>query len=346
MRVICPSCMQQVTVPDEMAGKATECPNCKAAFTAPTLIPEPTHAPPPEPAPPPRPEPPVTPPPPARTGPAALPPATPPAQSAGYTGGSTAGYTGGFRFALSLPALQITTAVALFLAFLLTFASWNGAYPGGIGVYTQSAWGAMAGGFTVDQAVGNQFDHLAGTRVDAEGTKHGNEMDEVIKQNIHSNWLLIPYLIPLLPLTLALAVFCAVLPYLKFQLPAQVEQLLPWRFPVLAVLCLVLLLLVAQQNLRGYSLERALRAVVEQPFESDRAAAEKTDDKRADEVRTVAIRTVKIRTGAALGELQLRRTTANRLAFLCQLVAAVAAGLMVPFSRRGERPPPRVVVLW
>src|SRR5438552_13197827 len=38
MRVFCPSCQEPVTIADDLAGKATFCPLCKAAFTAPTLF--------------------------------------------------------------------------------------------------------------------------------------------------------------------------------------------------------------------------------------------------------------------------------------------------------------------
>ena len=38
MRVFCPTCQEPVTIADDLAGKATFCPLCKAAFTAPALF--------------------------------------------------------------------------------------------------------------------------------------------------------------------------------------------------------------------------------------------------------------------------------------------------------------------
>lgn len=60
MDLICPHCMKRVSVGDDKAGQATNCPLCTKPFTAPSLAP-PTPAPPPPP-PPPVPPPSITPP--------------------------------------------------------------------------------------------------------------------------------------------------------------------------------------------------------------------------------------------------------------------------------------------
>src|SRR5260221_10447668 len=51
MRVFCPSCSEPINVPDDLAGKTTNCPQCQAAFTAPPLFSSTVSTPLPTPAP-------------------------------------------------------------------------------------------------------------------------------------------------------------------------------------------------------------------------------------------------------------------------------------------------------
>src|SRR6266446_4582719 len=46
MKLICPNCQKELTVPDQYAGQVMKCPLCAGNFTAPTL-PQASSAPPP-----------------------------------------------------------------------------------------------------------------------------------------------------------------------------------------------------------------------------------------------------------------------------------------------------------
>lgn len=76
MELLCPSCQQRLSIPDQYAGQLMKCPLCNNTFTAPSLqtIPAAPAAASPPPAPPPPPPAPAPPPPaPAPLGPAQLP---------------------------------------------------------------------------------------------------------------------------------------------------------------------------------------------------------------------------------------------------------------------------------
>src|SRR5262249_6199530 len=187
MRVFCPSCQEPVTIPDELAGKATFCPLCKAAFTAPTLFSSP--APPSAPAasaysalPPP--ETPAAPESRYRETPA---PHIPPAPAPAPTPAPPPGYARAYGFSLVPDVLQWVAPGCLVFSVLMTFFSWNGAYPGGYGVYTQGGWGAAVGGFSTDPVGDEVF------RLELKPPEGQKPLHELVPSNFLL-WLYLPLL--------------------------------------------------------------------------------------------------------------------------------------------------------
>jgi len=335
MRVFCPSCQEPVTIADELAGKATFCPLCKAAFTAPTLFsppPAPLTAPAPATTPPvmhepiyslePLPPAPVLPPTTIKPEPRLPPP--PPAQPPRTLAPS--GSPKMFSIVIPADVIQWTAPAFLIVAVFTTFFSWNGAYPAGHGVYTQSAWGALTGDRTTDP-VGDKV-----LKLDPEKPAD----DQVpLKRQIDSNLLMIPYLMLLL-LTAVLAVVSTTYPMLHLKLPPQVQKILPWRMAIVAGLALILTMLLAIQWARGFGLENALT----------RMAKAKVTETLSERPTDEEIKTQEIREAKEVGSIRIRHTWWLRVALFAQIGAIFGAGFGFALSRRGERPSPRIDVTW
>jgi hypothetical protein len=352
MRVFCPSCSEPINISDDLAGKTTVCPLCKATFAAPSLFSSGTANPdssvhtqpesaayqiatePPAPAPP-RPA--------SASGaaaqtsapaaavfttPAYVPPPPPPRERESSERPSAAAPTGHTRscgFSFSPEIVQWAAPVCLGLAVLLTFFSWNGAYPGGHAVYTQGPWRALFGHIGIDP-VGEKVLHMNPGKP-AEGKTR-------LEDDVHMNWLMFLYL-PLLIATFALSVFFTLLPKLSIQIPPNLRQIEPWRMLVIAGLSLFLTALVGLQCFRGFGLENALR-------ESVKADGKEQLDNPSDE----DIQKNEIIEGQALGSLGVRYTTALDFTIWLQSLAAVGAAATFVMNRRTDRPAPRVEFRW
>src|SRR5262245_34941850 len=129
MRLLCPFCQKAITVPDTEAGKAVHCPECGEQFAAPQLFSP-------------------TPYPMAESRPAAADYRSPASEPVPETyvserpEGPDLGHLpavdrelSGLGRVASFPldprVIRWIPAAALFLAFILSFFSWNGLFPGG-----------------------------------------------------------------------------------------------------------------------------------------------------------------------------------------------------------------------
>jgi hypothetical protein len=331
MRVFCPSCQEPVTIADDLAGKATFCPLCKAAFTAPTLFSPPPAplTPPPVPTPPPASDPSFSlePPPAAPTPvkPETKVPPTPvpdqPRRPAAPPGSSK-------TFGLVIPAevIQWTAPAFLIVAVFLSFFSWNGAFPGDYDVYTQGPWRAITGTYEFDE-VGESVIHL--NEPPAEGKKG-------LKESVHSNWLTMLAFLFLLFVTTALAVALTVLPTLSLKLPPQVQNLMPYRMVLIAGLGLLMMVILGFRSLGGFGLENAIVERIDEGLQSEREKAKLPDEKMK----------FNIKRESQIGALNVRHTTALRLEMLALIVAVVGAGLAFGLSRRRDRHGLRIDVTW
>ena len=332
MRVFCPSCQEPVTIADDLAGKATFCPLCKAAFTAPTLFispapaasgypmlsSEPTTAPSPTPIPVPTSTTAEVP----RREP--LPPLPAPDLSprpAAPGSGKTCG------FVIPLEVVQWLAPVCLVLAVFLTFFSWNGAYPAGHAVYTQSAWGALFGNCSTDPVGDNVL------KLDPE--KPADNQPPPLRKQIDSNLLLLPFL-PLLILAAGLAIAFTIYPMLRLRLPPQLEKLIPWRMAIIAALALLLTALLALLWARGFGLENALTKMAKAELK-DTLPERPTDEQ---------VKTYEIKEAQEVGKFRIRHTWCLRFTLFCLIGAVVGAGLAFATSRRGHRTGLRVDLTW
>ncbi|VTU01556.1 unnamed protein product [Gemmataceae bacterium] len=348
IKLICPKCMKTVPVADDFAGREVTCPNCMKPFDAPArynpaVIPDPAPALAPVPPPPPTPaalapaptpiapEPRMTPdvpaPPPGFVPPA--PPVTavqlaPPPQyaAAGQTAAPTppAGYTRSIGFTISPHVILWSPAVLLTVAFFCTFFRWIGSYLGGHPVYSQSPWQALGGWVSRNFAL-----------------EASMPVSTAWLNNIPSDWLI---LLPYLFLLLAAAVAAWADRGLQAVDPRKVPPiagLWPWRKPVVGVLASLAFVLVCSQILNGFGMERAIRKMVQDDPElvklREGAAGKPADLKK-----------VAYREETELAKYNLEKTGWQDAAVLSNLLAIVAVFLSIPLEKRGNKPPPRVVL--
>ena len=333
MRVFCPTCQEPVTIADDLAGKATFCPLCKAAFTAPALFSSTPATPGPsapaatdQSTPAPIPSLSLDPTPPS-SHPATSQPSSRSAASTPSPSQSRSGYTRTYGFSFAPEIVQWLAPVCLGLAFILTLFSWNGAYPGGHAVYTQSAWGALFANFSTDP-VGEQI-----LKMNPEKPAEGELR---LRERVSTNWLML-LLLPLLLLAFVLAVVFTAYPMLKMNLPPQLTQVAPYGMAIVTGLALLVTLILFAQSITGFSLENALVKEAKSKAVKVQVSNPPTEEE---------LRKQEIAEGQAVGGLNIRHTDWLCLEFTCLIVATLAAALAFIMTRRTDRPHPRVEVMW
>jgi hypothetical protein len=320
-KLFCPSCMKPVTVPDDFAGREVTCPSCGKIFDAPakynpTVIGEPT--PPPEPPkmlPDVSAERPAPPAPPVAPPPGLVPPVPPVAPAltpipAGYT--HARGISFNPRVIAWLPAILLTATL------LCTFGPWVGMYLGGYPVYSQGPWSAMVGGI-------NERVELA----------EAMQTPRTWIDKVTSDWeLMVPFLLALIVATiLALADrgFTSLDPR---QIP-PLAGLWKWRKFITAGLATLALALAFIHVFNGFGLERAVRQTVSEQFAQERAEAKGSRSKEA---------TVQYKEEQAFAKYSLERTSFFYLGLTCNVLAVLTMIAHVRLERRGDKPPPRLVI--
>jgi hypothetical protein len=315
--------MKPVPVPDDFAGREVTCSSCGKVFDAPakynpTVIGEPNPPPPPEP---PkmlpdvsaeRPSPPT---PPGAPPPGLVPPIPPvePALTpipAGYT--HVRGISFNPRVIAWLPAILLTATL------LCTFGPWVGMYLGGYAVYSQGPWSAM---------VGADNDNRELIQSLQAPTQWENKLT--------SDWeLMVPYLLALLLATI-LALADRGLTTLD---PRKIPPLAGlWKYRQLLIVALTTLAfaLVLIHVINGFGLERAIRQTVAEQFVEERAAAKGNRSAEA---------TVDYKEEQAFAKYNLERTSFFYLGLACHLFAILAMLAHMRLERRGDKPPPRLVI--
>jgi hypothetical protein len=203
----------------------------------------------------------------------------------------------------------------LLLVFFLQFLNWVGLYPGGVPAVTQNAWWAAFGVPTIDGDMKSRVPFL-----DDDKNKPG------------VNVLTIFYLILFFPV-LAVTVASVVLNLVPLKLPPAVEQLLPWRWGIVAAANLILFLFLALQLLLGFSLDNRYSEWVDKQVETK---GTKTTQQQKEEAAD---------RGARMDVLQ--HTFWLRLVVLLHLLAIVCSVLMFWIAQRGtHRPLPKLELMW
>jgi hypothetical protein len=321
MNLLCPNCQKMLTVPEEFAGQLMKCPLCNGTFTVPGLpgaVPPPAAEPEPdiysvrpEPVPPPA-APPLShfPPPPVEPQAAPPPPQKPPRVETDHQRT--------LSVSLSPIVLPWIAPVCLVLVFFLQFFDWDGLYPGGEPAVTGNAWRAGFGAYSVDGDLKNYVN-----------------FGEDDKYKPGASVLTIFYLllfIPALIVTIA-SVVVDMVPINK--LPPQVNNLLPWRWGIVAAANLILFLILALQLLLGFSLDSRYREWVDNETKLEAKSNPTTQERKTAEARR----------GELLG--RLRHTTALRLVVLLHLIAVVSSAFLFWMDRRGtHRPLPKLELRW
>jgi hypothetical protein len=335
MNLLCPNCQKQLSVPEQNAGQLMKCPFCTKYFSVPALpqavgseagSASPFHTPP-------------TPPPPAppsvQPDVFAVPlesaaPRTPPSSQEAPIGGRSStiprppfeqapppppptGYGHLLTISISPRAVSWITLMSLFLVLVLMFFPWTGVYPGGYGVYKQSALQMIWGGYSVDQA-GEQVVRL----------------EKAITEAIQANWLMVFYFLLILA-ALVLAAAPIVQTQTAYPLPQPLQKLLPWRNILVVIATLLAFLILLRFLVGGSDFEKAVIAVIDKSMGKDPSALTQEEQ---------------IERGLRLSRLNLSRAFWLRGAVLFHIIALVGAACELWLQRRGERPPPRFEAHW
>jgi hypothetical protein len=318
MNLLCPNCQKMLTVPEQYAGQLMKCPLCASTFTVPGLPSAPTAAPPP----PPetyavKPEPVATTPAPSAisSAPATPAPSTPPPVSPPPPSGPMT-----FSLWFKPDIVQWLAPAALVLIVILLFFSWVGVFPGGQDAATQNAWQIVYAGYWEDPDLQSIF-HFTTTK----------ELDAKQKDNRPGFGLLMFAYIPLVFLTVAVTIACAVLPLLKLKLPPNLGPILQWRWGIAAVLNLLAFLILSAQLLFGFSLE----STVKDWKASQYAELEKKENKTTPEQKELLVMKGEAADTAT-------KTIYPKLVLLLHIVAIGGAALMLALERRGNKPPVRL----
>jgi len=211
----------------------------------------------------------------------------------------------------------------LILAFLLTFFTWVGAYPGGEAIFKQSAWSILSADMSV--TVPSDDEALLKTAEWLEKNPNGVETD----------WLLLPYF---LLLFIALGFACLERAFKNpniLSLPAPLAWLpsvWPRRFALLTILSALLLVFLCGHVLRNKALPGAMQRYVETNYSEKLKAADTSIKKRA----------ALIQVGQELGKYCLQSTTYRSLAIWVHIAAVVAMAGRWWLHRREGKPPVRI----
>jgi hypothetical protein len=327
MESLCPNCQKLITVPEQYAGQQMKCPLCQQTFQAPSLASSAVAAPFSPPAPPPEVykfTPPPSSPPKSSRAASAPSPGFDQAKPTPADSPAPAGYGRKFTLQLSSGVLPWIPAACFFLIFVLTFFSWVGMYPGGIGVVTQNAWQAAFGYYSIDGA----YEEMS-----VEDGKKFNADKDAPGFSIIAFFYILAFL-PIMVVTIAVAVVSV----LKINLPPQVQNFWAWRYLAVGALTLIPLFFLFLQSMFGFPLENKAQANIDQQFKDDRTAAGSNP---------IKISKVDITEGVALATRALSRTRARSFVILFHLIATIGALLAFWLERRGpNRPLPRFEMLW
>jgi hypothetical protein len=229
-----------------------------------------------------------------------------------------AGYAHARGVALNPRVIAWLPAILLTVTLLCTFGPWVGMYLGGYPVYSQGPWSAMFGAVNPNFALVEKMQ------------TPGGWLDKV-----RADWEL------MVPFTLAL-IFATALALADRGFHSLDPRRIPplagiWKLRKLAILLFAAtaFALAFIQVLNGFGLERAIRTTVSEQFAKDRAEAAGSRAKLAQ---------VQYREEQEFAKYSLERTTWLYLGLTCNLLAVLTMFIHTSLDRRGNKPPPRIVI--
>lgn len=208
--------------------------------------------------------------------------------------------------------------VSLTIVFFLTFFNWAGSYPAGYPAYTQNGWQALVADFSADPV-----------------SEKLMKMEAPLNERLRSSWWLLPYMI-LLIVEVFLAWIEPVLKRANVKFPPIVESVVRLRPALLAACAGATLFFILIQCTAGFGVNRAIQQMVQEKFADERAAA-----KTPEEIQRVEMRTAEI-----AGSFHMRTTFWLKLVIALHVLALLAIVGETLLIHRGDKPPPRIGVMW
>src|SRR5262249_7588456 len=145
------------------------------------------------------------------------------------------------------------------LIFILQFFPWVGIYPGGVPAVRQDAWDAAFGLARPDVDMG---EFLAQVNDEAGEGKEG-KAEGGGGFGGHGGLLSLFHPFPFFPPPFLSPISVPAEPFLNLKLPPQVQQVMPWKWAILAGLNAVLLLFLGLQLLLNFEIESKVKQAVE-----------------------------------------------------------------------------------
>jgi hypothetical protein len=230
------------------------------------------------------------------------------------------GYTRAWGLTISPRVVAWLPAILLTVTVVSTFFPWVGSYLGGYPVYSQSPWRALFGSVSRNFAL---EERMPGDR---------SWLD-----NLRSDWeVLIPYLL-LLVAAVALAWADRGLSTFDPRQVPPLAKLWPWRKSLIAGLAGLAFLLMFAQVSRGFGMERAIRKMVRENPE-----IAKLREEAGASVARLAV--VENKEDQELAKYNLEVTSWQRLGLTCNFLAPLLAVLSIGLERRGDKPPPKILL--
>ena len=230
------------------------------------------------------------------------------------------GYTHSIGFAISPKLIMWLPAVLLTIAFFCTFFRWTGSYLGGHPVYSQSPWQAVFAGVSRNFAL------------EANMPGSGVWLDKVT-----SDWMiLVPYMLLLIFATGVAWVERGFRGIDPRRIP-PIAGIWPWRKAFIGILASLAFVLICMQLVNGFGMERAIRKMVRENPELAKA--------REDAANSPAkLAAVENKEDSELAKYNLEETGWQDLSLFCNLLAIVTVFMSIPMEKRGDKPPPRVML--
>ena len=333
MKQMCPHCLKSVTVPDDAAGKDATCPECGKSFPVPAAYNASVSPPPVPPAPIAHTPAPVTPEPasmstvPPAAPPGYVPPATTIPQTSFVPPPMQAGYSRSIGVSFSPRVFAWLPALCLTLVLVSTIFGWVGAYVGGPALYSQGPWRAMFGSVTRNFQMEEQLSKVPG----------GSGMIDLDK--VKSDWeLMLPFL-----LCLVIAVILAwaergmgSLDAARLPPPVRfLGRVWPHRNLALVALTTLAFIFSTSQALNGFGLQRAAKQMVAEKYAGERKEAAGSNAK---------LNAIEFKEEQEYAKFNLERTGFLYAGLALQLIAVFAIVTHMGLLRRGNKPPPRLMI--
>jgi hypothetical protein len=235
-----------------------------------------------------------------------------------------AGYTGSVGFTISPKVVAWLPTVFLTLTFALAMFPWVGTYIGGAAIYSQGPWGALFRKHNPNPAL---------ERVAPPETI-------IPRDKLTGDWMLmLPYLL-VLTVAMVLAWADRLLESVDPQkLPPPVAKIWPSRHLIIAGLSVAAVVLIFIQSMNGFGLERAVKQVIRE--NPTLAAERKTAETEGNDWK---LKVVEYKEEQELAKFNLSRTIWMHLAVLCNALAAFAVLGYITLEKRGNKPPPKVML--